>query len=66
MFCLIIGGCLGYLFLQSNRLVGLGLWYTLLPGVFYIFGKMAAVSTFLYIIFTSSNPPGGVFKGTCR
>lgn len=43
---------------------GLGLWYTLLPGVFYSFGKMDAVPRFHCMVFTSSSPQGVVFKGT--
>lgn len=36
----------------------------IIAGVFYIFGKMAAVTRFLYMIFTSSSPQGVVFKDT--
>lgn len=35
-----------------------------IASVFYFFGKLAAVTRFLYMIFTSSSPQGGVFKGT--
>lgn len=35
-----------------------------IAGVFYIFGKMAAVTRFLCMIFSSSSLQDGVFKDT--